>query len=243
MSKEDSAIDMSNMTISDPLLKPVPFGRPMRDTHFLFDPSYISLNHGSFGTYPRYVQKRFRQCQDLAEARPDVAMLYQFPKLLHESRAAIADFLGLPVDEIVLVPNATVATNTVLRNLKFEEGDVILHLSTVYGAVEKTIESLKETTPVENINISITYPLSDDKLVEAFGQAIKSANGSGKKVRIAVFDTISSMPGVCGPWERLAALCKEEGVLSMVDAAHGVGHIKLHIADAQPDFLVSNLHK
>ena len=243
MSAEGAAPDMSKMTISDPLLKPAPFGRPMRDAHFLFDPDYNPLNHGSFGTYPKYVQNRLRQCQDLAEARPDAFLFFDYPRMLDDSRAAIADFLGLPVNEIVLVQNATQAINTVLRNLKFEEGDVIIHLSTVYGAVEKLIESLKETTPVANITVPIKYPLSNDDLVQTFRIAIKSAKRSGNKVRIAVFDTITSTPGVCVPWERLVSLCEEENVLSMVDAAHGAGHLKLSIAQVQPDFLVSNLHK
>ena len=234
---------MSNLTISDPLLKPVPFGRHMRDNHFLLDPSYTPLNHGSFGTYPRHVQQRLRECQALGETRPDIAILYHFPKMLDESREAIAKFLGLHVDEVVLVQNATTAINTVLRNLRFEEGDVILHLSTVYGAVEKAVESLKEATPVENINVAISYPISDDEVIGTIATAIKSAKQSGKKVRIAIFDTVTSMPGLRVPWEHLVALCKEESILSLVDAAHGVGQIKLDIASAQPDFLVSNLHK
>ena len=243
MPAEDSLPQISSLTVSDPLLKPVPFGRPMRDTHFLLDPSYTPLNHGSFGTYPKYVQQRLRECQALGEARPDIAIFYQYPKMLDESRAAIADVLGLPVDEVVLVQNATVATNTVVRNLQFEEGDLILHLNTVYGAVEKTVESLKETTPVDNIKIAINYPVSDDSLVDTIATAIQSAKQAGKKVRIAVFDTITSLPGLSVPWERLVTLCKEEGILSMVDAAHGAGQIKLGIAAAQPDFFVSNLHK
>ena len=43
----------------------------------------------------------------------------------------MAEFLGVPVDEVVFVPNATTAINVVLRSLRYEKGDVVLHLSTL----------------------------------------------------------------------------------------------------------------
>ncbi|KAL9124053.1 MAG: hypothetical protein Q9217_006579 [Psora testacea] len=231
------------MNISDPLLSPTPFGRLMRDTHFLLDPSYNPLNHGSFGTYPKYVQKRLHECQAMSEARPDAFVRHQCPALLDESRATVADYVGVPSDEIVLVPNASTATNVVLRNLQFEKGDVVIHMSTVYGAVEKTIAYVSEITPLESINVAISYPMSDDNVVNQFRIAIQATQQAGQKVRLAIFDTITSMPGLRVPWERLVALCKEQGVLSFVDGAHGIGQIKIDIPNVQPDFLVSNLHK
>jgi len=224
-------------------MAPYPFGRPMRDEYFLFAPTHTPLNHGAFGTYPESVQKRLREVQALSETRPDVFVRYQYPNMLDQSRAAIASFLGVPVDEVVLVQNATTAINIVLRNLKFEKGDVILHLSTVYGAVEKTVKYLEETTVVEGVNVGVEYPIDDRTLVDKFHAEIRDAKAAGKHVKIAIFDTISSLPGVRVPFERLVDICKAEGVLSMIDGAHGVGNIKLDLAGLQPDFFTSNLHK
>lgn len=224
-------------------MAPYPFGRPMRDEYFLFAPTHTPLNHGAFGTYPKSVQKRLHEVQALSEARPDVFVRYEYPNMLDQSRAAIASFLGVPVDEVILVQNATTAINIVLRNLKFEKGDVILHLSTVYGAVEKTVKYLEETTVVEGVNVGVKYPIEDGTLVERFHAEIRNAKAGGKNVKIAIFDTISSVPGVRVPFERLVGICKAEGVLSMIDGAHGVGNIKLDLAGLQPDFFTSNLHK
>ena len=131
----------------------------------------------------------------------------------------------------------------VLRSLKFEEGDVVVYLSTVYGAVAKTLEYLKEMTAVKTVTIDINYPIANDDIVEKFRAGISLAKGAGQLVRLAVIDTISSLPGVVQPWERLVAVCKDEGVLSFIDGAHSVGQIPLRLSQAQPDFFVSNLHK
>ena len=208
-------------------------------------PTYNALNHGSFGTYPRAVQQRLHQSQALSEARPDNFQRFDFPLMLDRSRVAMASFLDVPPDEVVFVQNATTAINVVLHNLQYKEGDVILHLSTLYGSVAKMIEYINETRGVESANVAVEYPINDDTLVSTFQMAIKRVKFGKwrRRVRVAIFDTISSSPGVRVPWERLVEVCREEGVLSLVDGAHGVGQIDLGLSKVQPDFFTSNCHK
>ena len=231
------------MAVDEDLFKPVPFGNEMRKAHFLLAPEYTPLNHGSFGTYPRAVQSRFRECQDLSEARPDAFVRHDVPKMLDSSRETLARYLNVETDEVVLVPNATNATNVILRSMKFERGDVVVHFSTAYGAVEKTVEYLRETTPLENVPVYLSYPMSDDDVLKSLRTGIQDAKTERKNVRAVLLDTISSMPGVHTPWEQLVQVCKDEGVLSVVDGAHGVGQIPIDLGKVQPDFFVSNLHK
>ena len=220
-----------------------PYGRQMREKHFQLANSYTPLNHGSFGTYPKSVRDRFHEVQALSELRPDVFVRYQYPEMLDSSRAALAELLRLPVDEVVLVQNATTGVNVVLRSLVYTKDDVILHLSTLYGSLGKTIKYLEETTPVKGLRVPVEYPIGNEELCTRFHAAIKQAKSQCINVKIAIFDTISSLPGVRVPYERLVEICKMEGVLSMIDGAHGVGNIGLELAKVGPDFFVSNLHK
>ncbi|KAI5784983.1 pyridoxal phosphate-dependent transferase [Peziza echinospora] len=234
-------------------IKNVPFGKEMRKK-FLFDEEWAPLNHGSFGTYPAVVRSAFLEYQLASERRPDQFVRYDFPRHLDISRAALASYLNAPVETIVFVPNATTGINTVLRSLRFVPGDKILYFNFIYEACRKTINYVEETTPLEGINIPIDLPATEDDIVNALRKAIIEHGGGvfakdqerkdgESRVRVALFDTIVSMPGVRLPFEKLVNLCKDLGVLSLVDGAHGVGHVPIDLGQLDPDFFVSNCHK
>lgn len=226
------------------MTRKTPFGKRMREGHFLFSPDYTPVNHGSFGAFPRIVQDRQNAFKMQEHARPDVFIVSELPKLIDESREAIAPLLGVAVEEVVFVPNATTAVNTVLRNLKFEQDDVIIHFSTIYSACEKTIASIGELTPVVGLSIPLEYPVEDGEIVTKFMERVVHARNAGKNVRLAMFDTVLTFPGARMPWEDLVRACQLLGVLSLIDGAHGIGHIDLsHLGKVGPDFFVSNCHK
>ncbi|KAL0264749.1 hypothetical protein SLS55_000700 [Diplodia seriata] len=217
------------------------FGRKLRKD-FLFDDDYININHGSFGTYPKSVQDELRRWQSRAEARPDQFIRYEYPVELRKSRALMASYLRAPVETLVFVPNATTGVNTVLRNLVFEDGDVIIYFATIYGACENTVKYVCETTPARAAKVEYTFPVEDDDLVRRFRDVVDAEVKAGRRVKLAIFDTVVSLPGVRLPFERLTQACRELGVLSLIDGAHGVGQVDLNLGELDPDFFVSNCH-
>ncbi|KAJ5760960.1 hypothetical protein N7520_008116 [Penicillium odoratum] len=223
-------------------IPPQSLGHPTL-TQFLQDNDWKNFNHGSYGTYPAVIRAELRKFQDQVEARPDWFIRYQYPKLLDISRNAMATYLNVPTSEVVFVKSATVAVNTVLRNLVFGPNDMIIHFSTIFDGCGKTVQSVTETTPLKARNIECSSSMSHDDIVAKFVQTIQQATEEGFNVRIALFDTISSMPGVRMPFERLTEVCREHKILSCIDAAHGVGQISFDLGKLNPDFFTSITHK
>ncbi|KAL2259874.1 hypothetical protein VTK26DRAFT_6301 [Humicola hyalothermophila] len=226
---------------------PVAFGHSLRDEHFLFDPSYRNLNHGSFGAFPRAIQAKQREYQDRAEATPDPFIRYEYPKLLDESRAAVAKLLRVPTDTVVFVGNATIGVNTVLRNLVWNPDgrDEILHFSTIYNGCASTIDYVVESARglLSSRCIPLSYPCEDDAVLSAFESGVAESLAAGKRPRVCLFDVVSSLPGVRFPFERLTAACRQHSILSLVDGAQGIGMVDLDLGAVDPDFFVSNCHK
>lgn len=220
------------------------FGLGLRSKHFQFDPSYRPLNHGSYGAYPIAVRDKQRELQEATEGRSDPFIRFQIPSLLKQSRQALAGTCNIDYKDLVFIPNATTGVNTVLRNLEYDHGDVILYLNTAYPACEKTILHICETTAAQCARLGLTFPLEDAKLVDLFKDTVASVQREGKRVKIAMFDAVCTFPGVRLPWELLVAACHELGILSLVDGAHGIGHIDLsHLGEVSPDFFASNCYK
>lgn len=225
------------------------FGHSMR-SQFLFDAKWHNLNHGSFGTYPVPVRNAKRGYNKLTESCPDKFLLYQYIDLLDKARDRVAQLVHVPVDECVIIQNATSGINTILRNLTYKEKDVIIYFDTIYGAIEKTLASVVETNPQLTLrkvghgqDYAYKLPMSHPEIASAFSQTISRLLYEGYNVKAAVFETITSVPGVRFPFERLVRMCKEYGILSVIDGAHGIGMIPLNLSELDADFFVSNCHK
>ena len=63
---------------------------------------------------------------DEVEASPDKFMRLKYGPALVGCRERVASLIGADVDECVLVPNAIHGINTVLRNISWNRGDVII---------------------------------------------------------------------------------------------------------------------
>ncbi|KAK3312115.1 pyridoxal phosphate-dependent transferase [Apodospora peruviana] len=225
---------------------PVKFGTALRD-QFLFDPTYRNLNQGSFGTIPAFVQTKQRSYQAMAEAKPDPFILYTYFPLLDESRAAVAKLLSAPVETVVFVSNASIGVNTVLRNLVWsnDRADEILYFSTIYGGCGRTVDYIVESTYgyVSSRCIELQYPCSNASIIVSFHSAVQQSRKEGKRPRLCIFDVVSSQPGVRFPFAEMADACREEGIMSLVDGAQGIGMVDIDLSKLDPDFFVSNCHK
>lgn len=126
-----------------------------------------------------------------------------------------------------------------------EDGlDEILHFSTIYGGIGKTVDYVVDSTygRVSSRSIELTYPISDNAIIAKFRQAVQESRQL-KRPRAAVFDVVSSVPGVCFPYEAMVSECRDLGILSIVDGAQGIGMLDLDLTALDPDFFVSNCHK
>jgi hypothetical protein len=83
------------------------------------------------------------------------------------------------------------------------------------------------------------FPTTHAEIITRFRDHLRSLPKVEGKKTVAVLDSIVSNPGVLLPWQELVKICKEEGVWSVVDAAHSIGQEETNLSESQPDFWVS----
>ncbi|KAG2188604.1 hypothetical protein INT44_001359 [Umbelopsis vinacea] len=201
------------------------FGHSLR-ADFLIAEDYTLMNHGSYGTYPAAVRTALRKYQDRAENCIDTWFRRDMYTEVQKAKEKLADLIHCNADDLAFIANASTGINSVARSLPFQPGDKILQLSTIFGATGATMRFVRDTRGVELVILDPTYPISDDDLVTMIEEAIlkeeTNAGVTGGKIKMAVFDTISSMPGVRVPYERIIKLLRKHNILSLVDGAHGI---------------------
>ncbi|KAG7447413.1 PLP-dependent transferase [Guyanagaster necrorhizus] len=223
------------------------FGHAMKE-YFHFDPEYINLNHGSYGSLPRLVSAWCNALSDKIETNPDLFMRLTYQPMLVAVREKVASFIGVSdVSEVVLVPNASHGVNTVLRNFIWEAGDVIVSCNTTYGSVSRTAQYISDVPPHPEIaQFTLLFPTTKEDIISRWREHLRSVRERvGKNAKIvAVIDAIISTPGALLPWEDMADICREFEVWSVVDAAHAIGQQSgIKLDEVKPDFWISNCHK
>ncbi|KAK4518679.1 uncharacterized protein ATC70_008901 [Mucor velutinosus] len=220
------------------------FGKAFR-SEFSFQPNYVPLNHGSYGTYPKALKPILRGYQEAAEEHPDRWLRYEQHLVLEKNLQLVGQMINADPKDLSFVPNASQAANNVLRSFPFKAGDKVLYYQTGYINVNKTLEFVQDHYGVELVRVDLQFPMEDDEIVDLTRQAIQheQAKADEPKIVMAVIDALSSLPAVRLPFERLTKLVQANGILALVDGAHTMGHIELDMQAVDPDFFFANCHK
>jgi isopenicillin-N epimerase len=190
---------------------------------FALDPDVVHLNHGSFGATPVPVREAQRRWQDELERQPVEFLARRAPDLLDDARAELAAYVGARADDLVFVQNATAGLNAVIRSLELAPGDEVLTTAHEYGALLNA------------------WDFSGATLVRA--EPDELAGRIGPATRAVYLSHVTSPTAIVLPVAEACAAAREAGVLSIVDGAHGPGHLPLDLDALGADVYVGNCHK
>lgn len=218
----------------------VPFGKKFREEFFKeLGADVVPVNHGSYGLTPTPVFEQYISAMKLDFNFPDqFVRLEQIPEYT-KALQVMGKFLHCDYHNLAFLDNATSAVNAILRSIPLHPGEKIVMMNTVYGACGNTIKFIEKRYKVKVIVIDLEYPLNNEEIVQQIEAVFKKEG----EVKLCLFDTITSMPGVRFPFEDVTKLCAKYNVLSLIDGAHSAGLIPINLAELNPDFYTSNLHK
>jgi len=211
---------------------------PSLKEHFLLDPDIVFLNHGSYGAAPKPVFEAYQNWQRRLERQPVLFLGRELPELMRESRAALGEYLNADPDDLVYIPNATHGINIVARSLDLRAGDEVLTTDHEYGACDYTWEFNCSRAGATYIHQPIPLPVhTEAEIVEQFWQGVTP------RTKLIYLSHITSPTALRLPVEEICHRAREQGILTVIDAAHAPGQIPFDLHALGADIVFGNCHK
>lgn len=134
-------------------------------------------------------------------------------------------------EDIVFIPNASTATNAVLRSIRIAKPKTVLYLNTAYRMTQNTLQFMKRFYGEQLIEANLTYPVSNQSILDLITYNLQQQQQLGNDVGLTVIDHISSIPTILFDVKTIANICQSYGSLVMVDGAHALGQIPVNLTD------------
>ncbi len=157
-------------------------------------------------------------------------------KLVFDAREAVADFFNASdVENVVFTLNCTMSINLVLKGL-LKKGDHVVISNLEHNAVARPIHKLK-TDGIIDYTIAKVEEGNNEKTLANFKGALR------KNTRLVVCTHASNVFGIKLPIRDIGTMCRNRGVLFMVDAAQTAGVVPIDVKSYKIDFLCIAAHK
>ncbi len=155
-------------------------------------------------------------------------------ELIYHTRVAVGGLFGVTrAEQVVLVPNATYALNTVLLGL-FEKGDHVITTDLEHNSVLRPLWHLRKKG-VEVTVVPVDFG-SDESTIEKIFNAVR------RNTKAIICTQCSNVCGRVLPVEQLARR-KPEWILLIVDGSQGAGSLPIDIVECGVDYYCAPSHK
>jgi isopenicillin-N epimerase len=200
----------------------------------------IQLEHGNWGMMARPVLAEYRrQVERVNRDTSYYARRTMIPDL-QAAQAALANAMGVSVEEIAFTRNATEAMKAlILQYNRLKPGDAVLYADLDYDSMQTSMESLGHRRGVKVIKIGLPEPATRQSLIDAYRAAFES----NPTIKMVLLTHLSHRTGLVLPVAEIATLARARGIDAIVDAAHSVGQLDFRLPDLEADFVGMNLHK
>ena len=213
------------------------FWKTVRE-QFVMPPDLGVLNAANLCPASRPVLEAIKRESDSVDRDPSAQNRARLSGEKENTRKALAAFLRVTPEEIVITRNTSEANNMVSSGLDLKAGDEVIvfadnHPSnlTAWNEKAKRYGFTVITIPQKNPHPGMEY------YIDAYTKAITP------RTKLLSFTHLSSSVGDLFPAKELCALARERGVLSLVDGAQSFGLLDVNLTDISPDFYTGSAHK
>lgn len=206
-------------------------------------PDVLYFNHGSFGASPRHVIAAREEWTRRLESDPMDFFVRQLDGQLEQVCERLGRSVGADPEDLLLLPNATVAMNLVAHNIRLKPGDQILTTNHEYGAVSRIWREACRAAGAELVVQALPDHLKADE--DGGDRAIVEALMAGvtTRTRLIVASHVTSATAVIFPIDAICRAARGRGIPVCIDGPHAPGMVDVDLRKLNCDFYCASLHK
>jgi isopenicillin-N epimerase len=205
---------------------------------FELDPRLTNLNSG-LSPSPRQVHEALeRESRSVNRAPLDRMRDWPAEGRREEARIVAADALGCDPEELAITRSATESLQIAQLGIDLQAGDEVLSTREDYWAMWNTWQQRvqREGVVYREIDLGAPYPPRQE-IVARFKEAMTP------RTRVILFSQLTWVTGHILPVKEICAFARSRGIQTIVDGAHGFGHIPFQVSDLGCDYYGTSGHK
>ena len=203
-----------------------------RRRDFSLDDGIVYLNCANLGPIPRVAVEATRRALDL-KTNPHLIDDRSFYAVPDDFRRAVAQLVGAAPSDIAVTDSTTFGIMLVVNGLDWQAGDQVAITARNFPANRFPWQWL-ERRGVEVVEVPDDPEIPE---VERFAAALTP------RTRVVSLEWVSYRTGLRRDLAGVGALCRERGVLFVVDGTQGVGGLHFDLAATPCDLLVCSSYK
>ncbi len=204
---------------------------------FLLKDDVIYMNNASLGLPPAPVMKSVQDGYALLSKNPLHGKHTLTDKIRDEATPALAKFLNVASDEIILLRNASDALWQLITSLKLEKGDEVIITSQEHPAGKKPWKFRAAYDGIQVKEVTIPSPLLS---IEDTISKIESAITTRTK---AIACCLVTRGGHQYPVREICRMARQRGITTIIDGAQAIGMTNIDLQEIACDAFAASLHK
>jgi selenocysteine lyase/cysteine desulfurase len=191
----------------------------------------VYLNAGTCGPIPADSQRAMEEqaARDLTVGRAHMALWPEALARMDEARAGVAAVMVADPADIALTHSTTDGINLVLSAVPWRAGDRVITTNHEHPGVLGPLAALRARLGVEVELLDVGDGGDDDATVAAFARALE------RPARAVVLSHVLWTTGAVLPVDRIGALARDAGAVSLVDGAQAAGAIPVLLDELDVD--------
>lgn len=209
----------------------------MREAYRLSN-AYINLENGYYNIAPTDIlEHQINQLKQL-----NLTGSYYMRTVMQSQREAtrqtMAQFLQVPVEELIITRNTTESLDTIISGYPWQKGDEAIMARQEYGSMLDMFKQQARRFGIVNTMIDVPlHPESDEAIVELYEKAITP------RTKMILVSHMINITGQILPIRKICDMAHKYGVKVLVDGAHAIAHFMFKISDLNCDYYGASLHK